>query len=85
MSTLANEEKLSSELKTVRTELESRREEAREWRERADGLQRNIETRSRELERKGQQVLELEQVFHRLKVTSNEFIVLIQTRNNREQ
>ena len=68
MSTLANEEKLSSELKTVRSELESRREEAREWRERADGLQRNTETRSRELERKGQQVLELEQAFHRLKV-----------------
>eukprot|EP00800_Vazella_pourtalesii_P015267 TRINITY_DN4091_c0_g1_i5.p1 TRINITY_DN4091_c0_g1~~TRINITY_DN4091_c0_g1_i5.p1 ORF type:complete len:1205 (-),score=331.70 TRINITY_DN4091_c0_g1_i5:105-3719(-) len=67
MSTLANEEKLSSELKTVRSELESRRGEAREWRERADSLQRNTETRSRELERKGQQVLELEQAFHRLK------------------
>ncbi|KAI6656389.1 hypothetical protein LOD99_1188 [Oopsacas minuta] len=67
MATLANEERLSAELKTARCELEVRREEAREWKGRADSFERNLDNRARELERKGQQVLELEQAFHKLK------------------
>ena len=68
-TSLANEERVSSELKCAKRELEGLKEEIREFKSQTDGLQKNLENRSRELEKKGEQVLELDQAFHKLKVT----------------
>ena len=52
----------------MESDLASQREESRQWKVRAEELQRNVENRSRDLEKKGTQIMELDQAFHKLKV-----------------
>ena len=68
-ASLANEERLCAELKAAKQELECHKQELRDWRSRSEGIQKSLENRSRELEKKGEQILELDQAFHKLKVT----------------